>query len=1378
MLKKYLWMAASLCCLSSQAQTLSVGNLVWEDFNGNGLRDSGEPGIAHVGLDFWADNGDGIFRDWEDTNKGGTSTDENGAYQSPGLPPGNYFVRVSNWNFSSGQALFGKVSSPGTGSGDIDNDDNGIDNPFPVSRGIASALVHLETSNQTIDFGFYIPANPPVLSIGDLVWNDVNGNGLRDSGEPGISNVGLDFWADNGDGIFRDWEDTNLGGASTDENGAYQFTGLPPGNYFVRISNWNFSSGQALFGKVSSPGTGSGDIDNDDNGIDVSFPQNNGVASALVHLESSNQTIDFGFYTPPNPPVLSIGNLIWDDFNGNGLRDPDEPGIPNVGVNLYADNGDGMLDWQDPFVTGTGTDANGRYQLTGLPAGNYFVRVEGWNFMSGRALFGKLSSPGAASGKVDNGDNGNDNPFPQNNGIASAMITLQNGTEPDVLVDGDGTDSNQTIDFGFYIPANPPVLSIGDLVWDDVNGNGLRDPGEPGIANVGVNLYADNGDGMLDWQDPFVTGTGTDANGRYQLTGLPAGNYFVRVEGWNFMSGQALFGKLSTPGAASGNVDNDDNGNDNPFPQNNGIASAMITLQNGTAPDVDVDSDGTDSNQTIDFGFYTPPNPPVLSIGNLIWDDFNGNGLRDPGEPGIPNVGVNLVLDDGDGIFDGQDQWLWGTGTDSNGQYQFTGLPAGNYFVIVGGWNFMSGQPLFGKASSPGSGGGAVDDDDNGIDNPFPQNQGIASALIQLQSSDQTIDFGFTVPTPAMFPISVRFYENIGGTTLDRLFHSLKFPDQPDSSSFLSSFEWPGSIDNYGAQLRAVLHPPATGDYVFYLSSDDQGELWLSTDNDPAHKTLIAAEPVWNNFRAYTSDLRRYLVDVGTADERYVNVSKPIFLQKSESYYIEGRFKEGGGGDHLSVAWKTPGGPDVVDGGEPIAGAYFTAYDPSIGPSLGVSFVKEPFGQLRPAGYPAIFQCAVDGTPPFSFQWKKNGVDIPGANGQTYSIPAVVAGNSGERYSVEVSNNGGANVLLSREAELTVMAPPGDSAYQFVLEQNIPWDIAKAAAEQLTFNGKQGHLATITSAAEDRFIELIRREVMEANLALSSGEFWIGGFQEPDQASPGDGWFWLNGEGAIPGLNGQSIYANWFNGEPNDCCNTTGIEDNEENHLTIGRFDGLGWNDEGPFGLAGYVVEFDHALDTTPPVIVCPGDLTANTDPGNCSTVVQFNVSALDDSGHVTVNCSPASGSVFPKGATTVTCTATDDAGNSSSCTFVVTVVDREAPTVSCLPGANPSNNNVPGQKAGTNKNPDGFFSLSAMDNCDPSPAIYVRDSASSFVAGPFKAGDVVKIVQAPGGIPSSKPMADQKIAAQIQLKGDALAIAVDASGNESATVTCQLPPR
>ncbi|MDD1748378.1 MAG: HYR domain-containing protein, partial [Methanothrix sp.] len=84
------------------------------------------------------------------------------------------------------------------------------------------------------------------------------------------------------------------------------------------------------------------------------------------------------------------------------------------------------------------------------------------------------------------------------------------------------------------------------------------------------------------------------------------------------------------------------------------------------------------------------------------------------------------------------------------------------------------------------------------------------------------------------------------------------------------------------------------------------------------------------------------------------------------------------------------------------------------------------------------------------------------------------------------------------------------------------------------------------------------------------------------------------------------------------------------------------------------------------PVIACPANLTQANDPSLCGAVVSFTVTATDNGPPPTIVCVPPSGSTFPAGTNTVNCTATDSVGNTDTCSFTVTVVDTELPTLSC----------------------------------------------------------------------------------------------------------------
>jgi len=97
---------------------------------------------------------------------------------------------------------------------------------------------------------------------------------------------------------------------------------------------------------------------------------------------------------------------------------------------------------------------------------------------------------------------------------------------------------------------------IGDLVWDDSNGNGALDSGETGIAGVLLNLWLDaNGNGLLDGQDSLVMTTTTGSDGSYLFAGLDRYVYFVAIDSSNFATGGALAGMAVTTGADWQKVD-------------------------------------------------------------------------------------------------------------------------------------------------------------------------------------------------------------------------------------------------------------------------------------------------------------------------------------------------------------------------------------------------------------------------------------------------------------------------------------------------------------------------------------------------------------------------------------------------------------------------------------------------------------------------------------------------------------------------------------------------------------------------------------------------------------------------------------------------------
>lgn len=215
----------------------------------------------------------------------------------------------------------------------------------------------------------------------------------------------------------------------------------------------------------------------------------------------------------------------------------------------------------------------------------------------------------------------------------------------------------------------PRPYLVGDTVFHDVNGNGLQDPGEPGISGVLVELLDSNGrvvntvltgdpgsysSGMWEACQERNTGTGTavDDLGLYcfdvavvdrdpQATDTAV--YTVRIAGSNFLPGGALHDFFGGEPEAS--------------------------RQSPTQTDTVVEGGG--NVMTYDFGYFVP----LGSLGDRVWLDEDADGVQDPGEPGINGVTVTLLDADGNVVATQV--------TAGDGEYLFEGLEAGTYTVQI-----------------------------------------------------------------------------------------------------------------------------------------------------------------------------------------------------------------------------------------------------------------------------------------------------------------------------------------------------------------------------------------------------------------------------------------------------------------------------------------------------------------------------------------------------------------------------------------------------------------------------------------------------------------------------------------------------------------------
>jgi len=236
-----------------------------------------------------------------------------------------------------------------------------------------------------------------------------------------------------------------------------------------------------------------------------------------------------------------------------------------------------------------------------------------------------------------------------------------------------------------------------------------------------------------------------------------------------------------------------------------------------------------------------------------------------------------------------------------------------------------------------------------------------------------------------------KVWTNITGGAVSDLTGNANYPNSPNEVSYLPTFEGPVSWGfNYGQLIQGYVIPTETGNYTFALSSDDGGQLFLSTDANPAN---LGATPI--ALVAGYSDSRQYL-------KTNAQMSAPIPLVAGQRYYIRALQKQATGGDNLSVTWQTPSGPAIVDGTaqEPIPGVNLASDDAG---TFQIS--QQPQSQTNLQARPATFTIAMNALPNFTgVQWYRNGSPVPAGNSLSYTVPFVSTNDNGAVFYAVVSN--------------------------------------------------------------------------------------------------------------------------------------------------------------------------------------------------------------------------------------------------------------------------------------------------------------------------------------------------------------------------------------
>jgi hypothetical protein len=227
-------------------------------------------------------------------------------------------------------------------------------------------------------------------------------------------------------------------------------------------------------------------------------------------------------------------------------------------------------------------------------------------------------------------------------------------------------------------------------------------------------------------------------------------------------------------------------------------------------------------------------------------------------------------------------------------------------------------------------------------------------------------------------------YQNISGTAVSDLTNNPAYPDQPTSTNLVTNFfEAPVDFaENYGQRMRGYITPPLTGDYTFWIATDDNGSLYLSGDENPSNVRLLCWVPQWTASRVWN-----------TYSEQQ---SLPVHLDAGRNYYIEAFQKEGGGGDNLAVRWLRPDNVDEA----PIPATYLLPWGTSFTAPV---ILQEPVDTTVIEGDYATFKVVAKNLDVI-YQWKKDGVAISAAQSATLTYGPVQLSEDGAAFTATLTN--------------------------------------------------------------------------------------------------------------------------------------------------------------------------------------------------------------------------------------------------------------------------------------------------------------------------------------------------------------------------------------
>jgi len=248
------------------------------------------------------------------------------------------------------------------------------------------------------------------------------------------------------------------------------------------------------------------------------------------------------------------------------------------------------------------------------------------------------------------------------------------------------------------------------------------------------------------------------------------------------------------------------------------------------------------------------------------------------------------------------------------------------------------------------------------------------------------------------------------------------FPD-PDYQLFIDTLDISESRDNeYVQRVSGFFVPPVTTNYVFFLATDDDSDLYISTDQQPANKYLIAQETVWSSARQWLTANGGGSVTAKRSDQFNGGIyAAGIPLTNGVRYYLEVVHNENTGGEAVSVTFKYIDEPDPANNTPTrLTGAVIGTPVPAA-TALGIT--TNPASVTTYGWQPVYFTVAStnDSIVPSTFQWRRNGTNIPDRTSASFGF-VTSSNDNGAQFDCVVRAPGTSLILTSTPATLTILS--------------------------------------------------------------------------------------------------------------------------------------------------------------------------------------------------------------------------------------------------------------------------------------------------------------------------------------------------------------------